>query len=208
MAYDPNTILATCNIQSVKNKELQVSELIHDHAVDILILTETWLTNKDKSWCEVMNLNKNNFQLHMANRQNGRGDGLALICKSHYKIASLQKGSTKSFGYVTWRVTAKNRQLTVMGIYHPPYSAKNRITNKNFIDDFTIFTSNLVSEYSNNIIVGDFNFHVSNKDDLDAATFTDICEAFGFYQYVTFPTHTSENCLDLILTELSGNVNV
>ena len=148
----------------------------------------------------VTHLNKNNLQLHTANRQNGRGGGLALTCTPHYKKASIE--------YVTWRVTVKNRQLTVTGIYHPPYSAKNRVTNKNFIDNFTIFTSNLLSEYSNNIIVEDFNLHVSNEDDLDAATFTNICEAFGLYQYITFPTHTSGNCLDLILTELSGNVNV
>ena len=102
-----------------------------------------------------MHLNKNNLQLHTANRQNSRGGGLALIWKSHYKTESLQKGSTKSFEYATWRVTAKNRHFTVTGIYHPPYSAKNRIT-KNCIDDFTIFTSNLLSEYNNNIIVVDF----------------------------------------------------
>ena len=37
--HDPNTILATCNIQSIRRKELQLSELITDHAVDILVIT-------------------------------------------------------------------------------------------------------------------------------------------------------------------------
>ena len=114
----------------------------------------------------------------------------------------------KSFEYATWRITVKNRQLVITGIYHLPYLIKNRIANKNFIDDFTTFTSTLLSEYNNNVIVGNFNLHVSNEEELDAATFTDTCEAFGWYRYVTFPTHTSGNCVDLILTKLSGNVNV
>ena len=44
---DPNIIIATINVQSLKMKELQVSELINDHGIDILALTETWLTNKE-----------------------------------------------------------------------------------------------------------------------------------------------------------------
>ena len=186
-----------CNIQSLKGKELQVSELINDHAVDILIVTETWLTSKDQLWCETMSLNRDNLQLHTVNKQNGRGGGLALICKSHYKVSSIQRVATKSFEYATWQITVKNRQLVITGIYHPPYSAKNKITNKIFINEFTTFKTSLLSGYSNNVLVGDFNLHVSNEDDLDAATFTNTCEAFGLYQSVTFPTHASGNCLNI-----------
>ena len=45
--HDPNIILAMAHIQFLKTKELQVSELFDDHAIDVLILTETWLTNKE-----------------------------------------------------------------------------------------------------------------------------------------------------------------
>ena len=45
---DSNIIFSTCNIQSLKNKELQVSELIEDYALDFLVVTETetWLNAK------------------------------------------------------------------------------------------------------------------------------------------------------------------
>ena len=37
--YDTRTILATCNVQSLKGKELQINEFINEYAIDILILT-------------------------------------------------------------------------------------------------------------------------------------------------------------------------
>ena len=46
--YDPNVIIATVNIQSLKAKELQVSELFDDHGLDILVLTETWLSIRNQ----------------------------------------------------------------------------------------------------------------------------------------------------------------
>ena len=71
-----------------------------------------------------------------------------------------------------------------------------------------IHNTTLLSQHSNNIILGDFNLHVSDENDLDAATFTDTCEAFGLHQYVMFLTHNSGYILDLVLTELCGDVNV
>ena len=206
--YDTTTILATCNLQSLRGKELQISELINEYAIDILILTETWLTNKDKDWCNTTKLNRNHLQLHTVNRQTGRGRGLALICKSHLKVKVIKNGSTSSFEYATWGIMTKNKQIFVTGIYHQPYSNKNRITNKMFINDFTIFTSTLLADHTNNVLVGHFNLNTSKEDHLEAATFTDTGEAFGLYQYMTFPMHNSGNILDLVLTELCGNINV
>ena len=92
-----------------------------------------------------------------------------------------------------WKLTAKSRQFTLTGIYHPPYSNKNRITNSMFLDDFTEFTTNLLSSHNNNIILSDFNLHVSDNDNNDATIFTDTCEAMGLYQHFTFTAHKSGN---------------
>ena len=47
---DSNIIFSTCNIQSLKHKELQVSEVINDYALDFLVVTETWLNAKQDQW--------------------------------------------------------------------------------------------------------------------------------------------------------------
>ena len=39
--HDPNIIIATVNSQSIRTKELQISELLRDHSIDALVVTET-----------------------------------------------------------------------------------------------------------------------------------------------------------------------
>ena len=56
-----NFTIATCNVQSLHNKELQVSELIHDYSIDAIVITETWLNNMDKYWKDTTELNKHNL---------------------------------------------------------------------------------------------------------------------------------------------------
>ena len=109
--HDPIVIIATVNVQSLKTKELQVSEVFDDHGLDILALTETWLTHKeetDKNWCEATELNKGLKSLYTHNRSKGRGSGLGLTCKSHYKVTVLRKGHKPSSEYCTWELTVKS----------------------------------------------------------------------------------------------------
>ena len=74
-----------------------------------------------------------------------------------------------------------------------------------FTDDFTEFSTTPLTEYSINIIVYDFNLHISDEYDTDMAIFSDTCQALGLYQYITFSTHRSGNTLDLLLTEIASD---
>ena len=42
-----NTIMAVCNVQSLKAKHLQVSEALVGYSLDLLVITEMWLMDKD-----------------------------------------------------------------------------------------------------------------------------------------------------------------
>ena len=53
---DSNIIFATCNIQLVRLKELQVSQLISDHSLDFLVLMETWLNSNHNQWKDKHNV--------------------------------------------------------------------------------------------------------------------------------------------------------
>ena len=79
-----------------------------------------------------------------------------------------------------------------------------------FLDDFTDFVSQLMADSTNNLILGDFNLHISEgqreTDDISAAILTDTCEAMGLYQHVMFPTHKAGNTLDLIPSEVANSV--
>ena len=93
-------------------------------------------------------------------------------------------------------------------IYHPPYSLKNKSTNRAFLDDFTNFVMDLLPKYPENLLLGDFNLDVSNDDDIDSAIFLDTIGAMGLYQHVSFPTHKSGNILDLVISEIQSRVTI
>ncbi len=49
------------------------------------------------------------------------------------------------------------------------------------------------------LIVGDFNIHVDNTNDVLGLAFTDLINSFGVKQNVTGPTHRFNHMLDLII---------
>ena len=62
--------------------------------------------------------------------------------------------------------------------------------------------TDLLPEWLDNVLMGDFNLHVSNENDIDSAIFLDTLEAMGLYQHVGFATHKLENTLDLVISEI------
>ena len=113
-----------------------------------------------------------------------------------------------SFKFAVWELKTKNTPITIHGIYHPPYSLTNKITNGRFIEEFTDYVSTSLPKHPNNIYLGNFNLHVSDALDTDSAIFNDTTEALGLYQHVGFSTHKSGNVLDLILSDITDHSRV
>ena len=95
--------------------------------------------------------------------------------------------------------------MTLTIIYHPPYNTSTHVTNANFIDDFL---TDLLSNNSNNVVVGDFNLHVNDPSDNDANIFTDTTLGLGLHQHIEFATQKDGNTLDLLLIEIEGKVDI
>ena len=147
----PNIVVATCNTQSLKSKELQVSELLDNHAIDVLLIMEIWLTSKDSLWKQTTDLNKNQYQLHTHDRVSGKGGGIALISKCYLQTTKVSSSHRRSFEQAMWKVNTKNTTLTIHGIYHLPYSLTNKITNTMFLDDFTEYITETIPDNNQTI---------------------------------------------------------
>ena len=55
------------------------------------------------------------------------------------------------------------------------------------------------------ISVGDFNIHLGDDVDGNTSLFADTLEALGLIQHVQFPTHNSNNILDLVISKVITN---
>ena len=143
-------------------------------------------------------LNRDNLKLHTLNRGKGRG-GLALVTKRHLQVSQLRT-TRSTFEAACWRVKCRNTEITIHGIYHPPYSLTNKTTNVMFIDDFCEYASTQLPDNPNNIFIGDFNLHV--------IIFNDSIDAMGLYQHVQFQMHRSGNILDLLLSDITQSTGL
>ena len=175
---DTKIAFATCNIQ------------YHDH------------------WKDTTILNHDNLRLCTADWKTGKGGGLALIHKVQYPVEYIRSGYKASFEFATWELRIKNNTITIHGIYHPPYSTTNKITNAKFIEEFTDHVSSCLPTHQNNIFIGDFNLHISNQLDTDATIFGDSIDALGLYQHVGFGMHRLGNVLDLVLSDFTNEAKV
>ena len=181
---------------------------IIENKVDACVVTETWLKEHDNIWISNSEFIKNNYIIKVANGNKRQGGGLALICRSCYKVKECGKGINQTFEYAIWQFHPNNISLTILAIYHPPYSNINKSTNGQFIDEFAEFLVNFLTEYSNIIIMGDFNIRLDNTEDPDVTAFIDTMSALGLHQHVSFSTHKNGGILDHVYTETLSKYKV
>ena len=130
------------------------------------------------------------------------------MTKANIKTKLFNEGQLNTFQYVKWQLALKHTSITIIAIYHPPPSNLTRVTNGEFLDEFTDWAAELVSTSKNVILVGDFNLHINNPNDDGACNFMETTQALGLNQNITFPTHVLGNTLDLIFSEANNKIKV
>ena len=89
-----------------------------------------------------------------------KGGGLALIFGKNVTVTKIDQKQHRSFESAQWRITIGNKALNILGLYHPPYSLRQKITNSMFIDDLTDYLTECMTSHRNIIICGDFNIYI------------------------------------------------
>ena len=154
---DDNMQLALINAQSLRSKELILYDYIREDNIDICIVTETWIQNREeeKAWCDTSALNNGNLMLHNINREMHRGGGLALISQSNLTISNLEIDKPNSFKAAKWKVSLLGKSITLIAIYRPPYSKTFPVKIAMFIDEFTAWIIDQLTTDGNILLLGD-----------------------------------------------------
>ena len=86
-------------------------------------------------------------------------------------------------------------------IYRPPPSNTNGLNYKkfyaeigNYIEQYLVLTPGAL------VIACDFNIHVDDPSDKEAADILSLIESFGLKQHVSDPTHRTGHTLGIVLT--------
>ena len=62
-----------------------------------------------------------------------------IVHSSHMAVKCRGRANLRTFEYTIWQAHPNNATLTILAIYHPPYSDTNKAMTSQFIDEFTEF---------------------------------------------------------------------
>ena len=187
-----NLRLCVLNPWSVRNKADEINDFILDQGLDLLAVTETWLSGDITDNPIISALLPAGFSI-LQNPRQSRGGGTAVIYRDSVQVQQC----SNIVAYESFELLECTFISTVLVrlciIYRAP-----ALPITSFLTDFADYMSNVLTSAGIPLIVGDFNIHVGGG--ANAVAFESLCNSFGLKQHVSGPTHRSGNTLDLVLT--------
>uniref|UniRef100_A0AAR2LBI4 Endonuclease/exonuclease/phosphatase domain-containing protein n=1 Tax=Pygocentrus nattereri TaxID=42514 RepID=A0AAR2LBI4_PYGNA len=184
-----NVNFGLLNVRSLTGKGHLIQDVLRDCKLDFLCLTETWQHPND--FVSLNESTPSEFVYIYQPRNSGRGGGLAIIHRKHWKVLPVSAPLFHSFEYTAVHLPGSAPTI-LCTVYRPPKP------NKDFLYDFAALLTHLSVLSPNMIIVGDFNIHMDNGNNLLSRDFTSCLDSFGLQQYINFPTHSKGHILDLV----------
>jgi hypothetical protein len=197
--------LGLCNARSILNKWDDIIDHIVDNSLDLLMVTETWISPGNENNPHLSFLPAGYKILHVP-RPSRRGGGVAIIYRECLNIQSHHSTTAKSFEGLEVVMTIASNCLRLVTLYRPPPSPQNGFSNNQFFTEFTDFVDSKITSSGKLIIAGDFNFHWDNPVNSATIRMKDVLYSANLIQHVTGPTHTSGHTLDWILSLESEDI--
>ena len=195
MATKKSLNCALINIQSVASKTLEIRELIAEKSLDILALTETWLSNNDSS--KIAELVPDTHIFYHVPRE-GRGGGVGLCLSKRFTHVKMIKSlNYTSFEYIHINFSLTNKLYKIIVLYRPP----PKTNFNNFINEFYGLMSSLFDENRKVYVCGDFNIWAEDDTDNYTKRFLEVVGNFNYKNVVCEPTARSGHILDLLMCD-------
>ena len=189
----PDTLLiCSLNPWSVCNKADTIRDFIIDKCIDVLALSETWLTGSAADGPVLSALVPQGFDV-IHKPRHSRGGGIAIIYRKNLSLTQVQDppATPMPFEFMECIIRAPDA-IRLCVVYRPD----RRVP---FLDGFNDYLSYAVTQPAHLIVVGDFNVHVDVSSDREAQALSDSLSSFGLLQHVAQPTHRSGHTLDLVI---------
>ena len=178
-------VLLTLMQGPLKNKIPHFQEYITNANIDLCAITETWLKPDNDDIAKAFP--PLGYTILSWPRQDGwRGGGITFVSKSHINIEEdKDKAEYQTMELLHLSVKVKCLVLSLYTVYRIPNTSV--VT---FCDEMAnVLENNIVSDRGETILIGDFNIHMDDPEDLDTITFNDFLDSLDFINLVNFGTH-------------------
>ena len=198
--YKDRIFLALANVRSIRGKIDEVQMELHRHKLDLLVITESWLSKDDHV---TSNVPPDGFDIVSIPRNSGsRGGGICLL----YKTSSIKMLNTKSYDWTScemadFHIKVGNKEIILCAVYHPP-----QLNVMEFLQDFTSYWEITITSTCECIFIGDFNIRVDKDGDPNTIIFKDCLESLNLACKVNFPTHELGHTLDLVILDNASSL--
>jgi hypothetical protein len=191
-----NMRIATLNARSMRYKAPAISDFVFGKSLDIIGITETWLTSKETT-AGLADITPSGYSFHQAPRRGKTGGGVGLFVSPAFKFLPITLPKQASFEAICGKITGSNSTgnkvcFNILNLYCPRKDSR-------FLDEFQDILAHLSSLPHDSIIMGDFNLHVDVPSNA-TTEFLETLSSFDLHQHVDFPTHILGHTLDLIIT--------
>jgi hypothetical protein len=193
------------NAQSIRNKTIMIREYILEKDLDILFIVETWLSETGDE-VYIGDITPTGYRMVQKPRKNRKGGGIMVIYKDHIRLDLTDDHKVTTMELLSCKIRSGNKNLTIICVYRPETTAKNKYKLSQFFDDLSDVFSSTLSSTPNLVAIGDYNFHMNKPGNNDTIRLLKILDTFELIQHVTEPTHKSGNTLDLIITPMKNNL--
>ena len=208
---DDKLLVSLFNARSVgtAEKRTKICNFVQDQNIDILFLTETWLTAKgDETKCADMcpaGYSAKSFP------RLSRGGGLAVIYRSslqrYISVDATFDFDHTAFELLHLKLSVSQCAIHFLCLYRPPPSKKNRLTESMFFDQIPDMLEFCNQLKGNLLILGDFNIHFDRAESPATVRMNDLLRTFDLDQAVREPTHSHGHILDWIIHRQSDDLS-
>ena len=182
--------MGTLNVRSIRDKGPAVSDLVTSKKIDILAITETWLSVNETT-AGLAEIVPPGFNIYQIPRTGRRGGGVGFLISSSLKFTEIALPPKLSFEAIMVKIDFGLTSMNVLNVYRPPG------TTAIFFEELQEILSYLAILPNDLVLLGDFNIHVDTPSSV-SDQFNEILASFDLTQCVNFPTHIHGHTLDLM----------
>lgn len=123
------------NARGIRNKKLELFNLLESNNIDICLLSETWLNNNTS-------MKHNDFHCYRSDRLSGRGGGVAILINKKIKHQVICPQNTALIENIGVKLFFEGDSVNIFACYFPGGTAGRDSTKKQqFMSDLRKLTS-------------------------------------------------------------------